>query len=651
MTKRILHISKIPSEDCLFGSDYNGRVHKMNLDLETVCQSDPLPGIANGLYAITCNQRYVYGRDMQGNLIQWHAADLSIARVVHLRNIGDSRERTSATAIPTVSHGIFLWEDRIMVVSPYGDLLQFDADTLEYIKKTALPAQAFVESFDGSIDDCHVVSDCAGYAWYGHLDQGFEQKIRLDFGPIHCLRYDPRHHRHWMTTDNHGGLSVVGLRGDGIHRITFTTDDVEWFAFNEDASRAYVACFDHYLHVLDNEQKVPKHIRKIGPFKFQLKQVLYVSPERIYVLLESGEIYQLNEAGEIGRQAASGTDCIWDIAQDPHTHNRVYCPMENGGYCHVEYDALENGTFKLQVIDQKPSYGFGRMRRLKPLQTSGFIAGFTDGTVARIDATGKLVWLQNNQSIVRDIDISSDQTRCLAVSENGRAVEYNVQNGEIIWQQNFDKPLWACCYRGDDMLLSERCRSERDENTETTIPIAHMYLVNGETKEFDLSIELHGNVKRIKCLANGHILFNGNGDVSAIEYDIDSKKALKIWSAWQLNTCEDMQIFEDHVYTITYGYQVNSYRYSGEIIDSQFSLDNYPKALYSAKTSDGIPVLLVGGRGPYLSMYRINAGKPEIVQTLYVHPDKTTSLTLRSDNEHGNYFGITPAPVKQQQSC
>lgn len=625
MTKRILHITKSPTEDCIFGSDFNGRVHKMNLDLEVICQSDPLLGISNGLYAITCNEHFVYGRDMQGNLIQWYAKDLSISRIVYLRNIGDTTDRTSETAVPTVSHGIFLWQDRIMAASPYGDLLQFDAYSLEFIKKTALPAQAFVESFDGSIEDCHLISDCAGYAWYGHIDRGFEHKIRLDFGPIHCLRYDQRHHRHWMTTDNHGGLSIVGLRGDGIHRVDFTNDDVEWFAFSEEAKYAYVACFDHHLYVFDNQGTIPTLVRKVGPFKFQLKQVLYVDSSRIYVLLESGEIYQLNESGTVVRQSAFGTDCIWDIAQDPHAENRVYCPMENGGFCHIEYGATENGSYTLQLIHQQLPYGFGRMRRMKPLEESGFIAGFTNGTVARIDAKGGIEWQYETRWIVRDIGISADQSRCVAVNEGGEAIELDVKTGKIIWREDFDNPLWACCYRGSDILLSERCRSPSDQGTEATVPVAHLYRIDGTTKEFTLSIELNGNVKRIKCLDNDHILFNGNGDVTAIEYDLDNKKAIKVWSAWQLNTCEDALIFEDHTYTITYGYQINAYKYSGEIIDSQFSLDNYPKALYGARTASRLPILLVAGRGPYISMYKVNEGKPEIVQTLYIHPALITA--------------------------
>ena len=619
MTKRILHISKHPSGEYLYGSDFNGRVHKMTRELDVVCHSDALPGRINSLYTITSNNEFVYGRDIQGNLIQWNADNLSIKRIIYLQNTGDKDERTSSTPIPTVSHGLFLWENRIIVASPYGDLLQFDSTTLEFVKKTNLPSTAFVESFDGSLDDCHVISDCAGNAWYGHVDKGFEQNIRLDYGPIHCLRYDKRHNRHWMTTDNHGGFSIVGLRGDGIKRIEITTDDVEWLTMSDDAKYVYVACFDHHLYIFDNTELEPQLVRKVGPFKFQLKQVLFVDENHIYVSLESGEIYQIDQEGNVKNESPFGTNCIWDIVQDPKVENRVYCPMEDGGFAHVEYNASPNGIHELKVIDQKTPYGFGRIRRIRPLANGNFIAGCTNGTVFKINAEGGIDWQFRTRSIVRDIGISPDEMSCVSVNEAGEAIQFSIEDGEILWQENFEKPLWATCYYGNHILLSERCRSAKDENIEATEPYAHLYLIDGATKEFTLSIELNGNVKRIKTLDNGHILFNGNGDISAVEYDLENKRAVKTWSTWQLNTCEDVIQFEDHVHTVTYGYQLNSYKKSGEMTDCQFSPDNYPKAVYGKRTQSGEPILLVAGRGPFISLYRVNDGHPEVLQTLYIN--------------------------------
>lgn len=618
MTKRILHISKHPNEKLLFASDFNGRLHQLTPGLELIKTSDPLPGRINSIYAIACNERYVYGRDMQGNLIQWYADSLKVRNIVFLKNVCDEEKRKKFTPIPTVSHGLFLWEDRVLVASPYGDLLQFEQENLDFIKTTDLDARAFAESLDTSIEDAHVVSDCSGYAWFGHVDTGFNNPVRLDFGPIHCLRYDKRHHRYWMTTDNHRGFSIVDTNGENIRRFQMTTDDCEWIAFNEDQSCAYIACFDHHLYVYNNEGEQPELIRKAGPFKFQLKQVLHLDNNHIYVLLESGEIYRLDDQNKVVDEAPFGTNCVWDIVQDPNAANRVFCPMEDGGLTHIEYDAAPNGRYRLNVVNQYDNFGFGRVRRVKPLSQGGFVIGCTDGTVAKVNQQGGLDWIYKSRSIVRDIAVDADEQRALAVNEAGEVMQFDVISGEMLWQDKHDKPLWAACYYGQDMLISERCMSDRDEGQESTAPFANLYRIDGATKEYTLSIELNGNVKRIKELPNGHILFNGNGDVSAIEFDLDKKRAVHTWSTWQLNTCEDAIKCHDHIYTVTYGYQLNTYKENGEMLDCQFSPDNYPKAVYGATTEEGVPILLVAGRGPFVTLYHVREGIPDSARTLYV---------------------------------
>lgn len=618
MTKRILHLSKHPSGNHLFASDFNGRLHQLSPDLQLLRSSDPMPGRINSLYVITCTEEYVYGRDMQGNLIQWYADNLQVKNIIYLKNFCNEEKRAKFTPIPTMSHGLFIWEDRVLVVSPYGDLLQFESENLQFIKVTDMSATAFAESLDTSIEDCHVLSDCAGYAWYGHVDHGFKDPVRLDYGPIHSLHYDKRHNRHWMTTDNHRGFSLVDRESGDIKRVCMTNDDVEWLTFNEDQSIAYLACFDHFLYCFDNREKTPQLIRKVGPFKFQLKQVLNLDADHTYVSLESGEVYRINQHGLIIEEAPFGSNCIWDIVAHPEKEHQVYCPLEDGGLALIEYDADWKGQYTLSEIQRWPNFGFGRIRRVKPLMNGALIAGCTNGTVFKINSAGGIDWLQKTNSIVRDLALNTQKTEVVAVNEAGQLIQFSVATGEIIWQDQFDKPLWATCYYHDDILVSERCMSDEDQGVEATVPYGSLYRIDGESKEYKLSIELNGNVKRIKKLDNDHILINGNGDVSAIEYDLDERRAVQSWSAWQLNTCEDAIKFNDHIYTVTYGYQLNTYKQCGEMLDCQFSPDNYPKAVYGANTESGVPILLVAGRGPYISLLHIRDGVPDSARTLYL---------------------------------
>jgi outer membrane protein assembly factor BamB len=619
MPKRLLHISTPPSRAFIVGGDFSGILYKFSTALDTLQQSDPLPGKIGALYAITCNDQYVYARDMQGNLIQWDIDTLAIRNILYLSAFCEDGLDNETAAIPTVSHGLFLWKDRVLINNPYGDLLQFNSDDLHFIQKTNIKAGAFIESLDTSDEKTHILSDCAGSVWYGHLDnKEFENRIRLDYGPIHSILYDARHNRHWMTTDNHGGFSIVSNHGKRIKRIQITNDDCEWLAMNQDATRVYVACFDHHLYIFDNAQEQPQLIQKIGPFKFQLKQVLHLDADHTYVLLESGELYCIDAKGAIIAQAHTGTNCIWDIVADPAQDNAVLCPLEDGGLAKISYRATEDGIYHLRVEARRPSFGFGRMRRVKPLADRSFVAGCTNGTVFRANSAGGIEWSYRTNSIIRDVAIDETDNRCVVVNEAGEILQFDLRTGSVIWSEQFEQPLWAVAYYQGDILVSERCMSARDEDSQTSIPTANLYQIDAIEKEIKLSVKLSGNIKRIKTLDNGNILINGNGDITAIEYDLANRRPVSSWAAWQLNTCEDVVQMGDYVHTVTYGYQLNTYERSGKIIDSQFSPDNYPKAVYGAKGASGTPLLLVAGRGPYISLYHVRNGLPSITATLYL---------------------------------
>jgi hypothetical protein len=226
---------------------------------------------------------------------------------------------------------------------------------------------------------------------------------------------------------------------------------------------------------------------------------------------------------------------------------------------------------------------------------------------------------------VRDLTVDATQETCTIVNEAGELVLVRIVDGEITWRRQFDKPLWAVCYYGDDLLFAERCFSPPDQGGEATTHIANLYRLNVATREIVFRMEYSGNTKRIAVLDNGHVLINGNGDVKATEFDLEAKKVVKQWSAWQLNTCEDVCQLGDHVYTVTYGYQLNTYEYDGKLVDCQFSPDDYPKAVYGSTTANGTPFLMVAGRGAYLSLYAVRDGIPEVAATMYLPADRVAT--------------------------
>ena len=558
MSIRILSMTKHPNNELLIASDFNGIIYKLNKNLDILDRSDPVPGHIGSMYKIVCNEHSVYGRDIKGNLIQWDINHLQVMQIIFLKHFTDEAQKKKYSPIPTASHGLFLSKNRVLVANPFGELLQFDQENLKFIKKTALPVEAFPESFCEKNENQHVICDCIGNLWVGDLEgKIFEKKMRMDYGPVHAMQYDKKHDRYWMTTDNHRGFSIVSHDFEKVKRMQITNDDVEWLTFSDDFEKVYLICFDHHLYIYDNKEE-PQLISRVGPLKFQGKQVEYIDENHIYALLESGEIYHIDRHNRIVKQSETGTNCAWDMVEDPIHKNRFILPMEDGSIRYIEYFAsIENKTVELSEVKHIPNLGMGRVRRVLPLKEEAIIIGTSQGYVAKINGKGGIDWWYRTRSIVRDLAVNHQKDVCAAVNEAGELLLFNVLTGAVTWQDTFDKPLWAACFYDNDLLVSERCMSEKDEDKTSSIPLASLYQIDLANKEIKLSIEICGNIKRIQVLENGNLLLNGNGDIYTLEYDLRQRKAIKRWDEWQLNTCEKAIQFAGKIYGVTYGYQLN----------------------------------------------------------------------------------------------
>jgi len=621
MSIRIISMAKHPNNEILICGDFNGIVYRMNKNLEILDRSSPVPGHVSTLYKIVCNDQFIFGRDIKGNLIQWDIETLEVKQIIFLKHFTNEEQKKKYSPIPTASHGLFLFKSYLLVVNPFGELLQFNQKDLSYIKKIDLPVEAFAESFSYRDDQEQIVCDCIGNLWVGSFEnKAFEKKTRLDYGPVHAMQYDQKNDRYWLTTDNHRGFSIVSHDFEKITRFQMTNDDVEWLTFNEDYSLAYLVCFDHHLYIYKNEVN-PQLIARVGPLKFQGKQVEVIDENHVYVLLESGEIYHIDKHHRMVKQAVTGTNCAWDMVEDKEVKNQYILPMEDGSIRYVRYFASIDQQ-KVELFETKtiPNLGMGRVRRVVPLGGGSLLIGTSQGYVAKISSEGGLVWWYRTRSIVRDIAFNQAQKLAAVVNEAGEVLLFHIETGEVTWQDTFDKPLWAACFYDNDLLVSERCLSEKDENKTSSVPIANLYQIDISKKEIKLSIAICGNIKRIQVLENGHLLLNGNGDIFTLEYDLNQRKAVKRWDEWQLNTCEKAIQFAGKVYGVTYGYQLNTYEMNGKMIDCQFSPVNYPKAVVAGETIEQKPLILVAGRGAFVSLYLLNeAGIPDLAKTIFLH--------------------------------
>lgn len=418
------------------------------------------------------------------------------------------------------------------------------------------------------------------------------------------MKYDARHNRFWATTDNNYAFYLLSTEGEIIDSYSITNDDIEWIDFNPDASTAYLACFDHHLYVYSNEQDKPALKKVIGPFKFQLKQVLCVDDDHIYVLLESGEIYQVNKQGEVVNSASFKGNSIWGLDAHPEDDSIVYAALEDSSVAVLQYDSGSFGTINLTTL-KRHSYGFGRIRRVMPFKDGSFTAVASSGTVFRANSDGEILWYTKLLGICRDVDINVEYTKILVGTEANLAAELDAETGEILHTFQLAHPVWAVCYSSDGQIVVGTRRQL-------------MYIYDGQSYELKKEVKVRDNIKRYRRLDNGHILMNGPEGI--VEFNPADWSIAKDWNEWVTTTVENAFILNDFVHTVSYSYALTSYDYdSGEVVDNQITVPDFPKGMAGRTTKDGQQLLMVGGRGAYVAVYRVSEeGEPIKIRDMYL---------------------------------
>ena len=109
------------------------------------------------------------------------------------------------------------------------------------------------------------------------------------------------------------------------------------------------------------------------------------------------------------------------------------------------------------------------------------------------------------------------------------------------------------------------------------------------------------------------------GPDGMFELDIDNFTIKKYFGAYMVSTKENGVLCNGHVYVGGYGYQMATYRYEdSQIVDIEETLPDFTKAFAAMTPDDGVPILLVGGRGGFINMYRIFDGVPNKVREYYI---------------------------------
>lgn len=610
MNVRLTNFILDKSTKRIFAGDSQGVLYAFDENLSLLYQSSStLHGLA--IHGMTLDDLYIYTRDIAGNLVSW-CKDTLVAKdfIVSEYYAGDEIEE-GATPVPSPSNAIELIDNNIYVCNVYGTGSVFAQHTLNFVKSLSLGQGAFPECINAEHDKQILVTDISGRIWKAARNTDlFECVEQMPSAVIHSIKYDQKYNRYWCTSDITGGIFFLDEDGHFISELQITNDDVEEIALNSSFTLGYVGCFDHYIHVIENNEQ-PKEIKRFGRFKFQINHLKLIDDNRIATLLESGELYVVDANDGTILHKTGGTNAIWNLFLEG---NVATCAMEDGNLDMFHIFASKR-SISIEKLNSLPNAGYGRIRKALKDIDGDYVCISTAGVIFKYTSLGDVKWSIQTGGILRDLDLDTITSEGVACNEVGEIILFNSNTGNVIKQVTNTKPVWCISFdESRHIVFGERSISP------ATQPFNNSRLVFLDRSTFD---EVHvfanvGNHKRIRRLDGNRILVNGNGNINIQIIDTQNFEILASFSDWIINTPENALVVDNYVYVITYGYQLLTYDLnSGELLDNQFVTEGYPKALEYLRTEDGFPFLVVGGRN-FLSAFSISNGSPELVRNRYL---------------------------------
>jgi len=597
----------------LIVSDVVGRLHLLDDDLHVIQSSPVVPG-AGPAYAIAVAAPWVVTKDPYGNVSKWSLEAFAITDYLNgatLCDVSDLLEGEEPS--PAIHRGIAVWRDRVYTNNGYMQFVVLHLDSFAVERIIPSPTGSFVpiEWICTEHPEIHAISDKDGRLFLGHLDTlSFPTLLRLDAGTnLHRVRYDRKWDRFWVTQDSgedenyNVANGVVAVLPDGtVEDIArFARDDVEFLAFSPSYERAYSGGFDGVLHIFDNSERKLTIERSIEGFSHQLIDLVVAPDGLLFLLSQDGEIVKLTPDGDWIRRAPFRRQCVWDVQPSREDPATLYCATDDGVAVVDAGNLAEAAGVHLRLAARHtPGYGF--VRRIVPMP-GGWIGITRDERVFRSDASGEILWYSELESRGHTVAVDSTDTRIL-VATNVGAIECDAATGAEVGRIEVDGlPIWCCTYMPNGGLaLGTR---------------------NGQIWAFGPDggrrwmVETGEYPKRM-WVQDGSVFVTGGGGLK--EIPLDGSGIVRRWEELLNNTCENAVVLDDGVYIVTYGSQIGWFPYEAtEMLGSVEHLLDFPKGLTVLRTADGVRFLVVGGRGGYLSTYRLGrGGAPEKLHDLYL---------------------------------
>lgn len=601
---RITNFVYDASSRCVYAGCDKGLIYALSTDLQEVRRSAPTTHGA-AIHAITAHASGIITRDVAGNVVHWDRETLAPRTFVLSQYCTDDAE---ASAVPSPSNALLALGDELLVTNACGSLCVLGLPDLDFRREIDIETDAFIEKVV-ALDDQILVADVMGriHAGTRHGDT-FRKVAEVKGGVVHSLVFDQRHQRVWCTSDVTGGIFLLDRQGGFAGELRFTNDDVEEIAIDADARHVYVGCFDHYVHVFDNDLE-PREQRVIGPFKFQINHLALLDDQTLLVLLESGELSRVDLRTDEVLATVGGSDAVWDI----QLRGQQACFATEGGHIEVWGLQARGRALSLQRAAPPLRVPGGRIRRLRCLEDGGWLGCSSDGSVWRVDASGRERWRHQTLGITRDLDLDARSGEVLVVNEVGRVLLLGLADGQLLREIKRPRPVWCAAFDGaGQLLIGERRLKAAGQGDPSLLSI-----LDARDLSTRQVLEHTGNHKSIRLLAPGKVLITGNGNIGVQILDTRSGTVERSFQDWIVNTPEAALLLNEQVHVISYGYQMITFDLgTGEATDVQHVLEGYPGALVHWRSPQGHDFLLAGGRN-FVMGFHVQGSAPELVMTHY----------------------------------
>ncbi|WP_322924245.1 WD40 repeat domain-containing protein [Paenibacillus campi] len=618
MVSRINRMSYNQYENVILAGDTNGQVHKYDLDLNLI-MSSPATGYSAKIICMTTNDKYVITKNKYGGLAKWDLKTLHPLDVLdefYLRDEDDLMEDEEPS--PSNARGINIYNGHIYCSNGYGQNLVVDIETFRVVEfRKTLTEGAFIDCVNVELPDLHAIGTTEGTVFLGDIEKNsFPVQIKADGGNIHVIKHDQRHDR-FVATQDYGlgenaniqcGIVTFDKQGENVKNHSFTFDDVEDLAFDHDYKTLYAGGFDCYLYVFDNTYAEPSLKHVYGPFAHQIKNIVYLSEEQIYCLLQSGEIVQINAKGEIQTKNAFVTKCIWDMKPHPTKKDTFYCGKDDG----VQIFSVKSDKHGVISMQSAPAiyHGFGLINAIRPLPDDSYIAiSRTGKKVFRARPDGTLIWNRDVLGMPREVNLNQEYSKLLLCTDKGYVYELDVENGNEQAQFNFNSnPVFSTGYTSDGRRI-------------VGFKNGVMHVYDAQKQQLLATMELTDDMEYPKRWLGEKDGFHYIvGAFGLLQLDLDAYEIKKQWLELIYNTKENAVIVDDYVYVLGYGEQMGVYHFeTGEMVDLLEHFLDYPKAISTYRTEDGSDVLFVGGRGNYVNVYKLEGSQTLKIREYYLN--------------------------------